>query len=454
MSSALPLAAALLSQTNTGDVSYLVRAGQVMAETGELLRVDVFTFTVGGESWLNQQWGSELVLAGSYGSGGWRGLVVLRALLTAFAVGVTYWRTRRAGADPFWSGLLSLVAFVVAVTLPGTFALRSQLLAVPLFLAASLVLDRWRDEPVRALGLAVIGVVWANVHGSFVLLPLLIALRLVDEVSEHRSRRWLAASLVASLVTPFATPWGAGTYRYVGDLATSPIVRDVIDEWRPLWEHAPAGPVFAVVVLALLVAVARQPRRLRPGQIASLVAFTGLAAWSGRNLLWWSLVVPPIAAMFAPQGGERREPSARATAVVAVALGSLVAVGLMRVVTITPEASLLADAPTGLAGALADATEPGDRVFASWSGGWYELVVPDVLQFTDARVELFPDEVWGEYFTVVNAEPGWQGVLDRWEVDVLVVDAERHEVLLAAAQSSPWSPAFQDGDGVVFERAE
>jgi hypothetical protein len=73
--------------------------------------------------------------------------------------------------------------------------------------------------------------------------------------------------------------------------------------------------------------------------------------------------------------------------------------------------------------------------------------------FTDARVELFPDQVWADYATVVSADPGWHEVLDRWEISTIVVDRAHSVPLLEALADDPdWSLVYEDGDGVIFQR--
>ncbi len=178
----LPAGAVLLSLMPVNDLAYQIRAGQIMLDTHRLLRHDVFTYTIAGQGWIDQQWGAQLVFAGLFRVLGWRGLVVLRAVLASVAVGTTYQRTRSAGGDPLVAGCLCIGAFAATIFLPGTVALRPQLLTIPLFILSAWILQTRGSHPGRLAALPVIGVAWANTHGSFVLLPLLI----VDRV--HRGR--------------------------------------------------------------------------------------------------------------------------------------------------------------------------------------------------------------------------------------------------------------------------
>ena len=76
---AVPMIDALLTKMPAADLAYQVRAGDIMLRTHSLLRTDVFTFTVPGAQWLNQQWGAQLFLDATYRLGGWNAMVLLHA---------------------------------------------------------------------------------------------------------------------------------------------------------------------------------------------------------------------------------------------------------------------------------------------------------------------------------------------------------------------------------------
>ena len=88
----LPALAATIAPMSAVDLAYQVRAGELMLESGTVLRADPFTFTAMGEPWLNQQWGAGVIFALVQGLLGWGGLVVLRVALVARSR-----RSRRGG---------------------------------------------------------------------------------------------------------------------------------------------------------------------------------------------------------------------------------------------------------------------------------------------------------------------------------------------------------------------
>jgi hypothetical protein len=449
----LPAVGVVFALMPSTDLAYLIRVGDLMADAGSVLRSDTLTYTAAGMPWVNQQWGSSLVLAKGYALAGWPGLVVLRAALVSVCFGVTYRRARTVGADPMVCGVLVLVGFICAATLPGSLALRPQLLVAPLFVLSSWILARRVAHPWGLAALPIVGIAWANLHGSFVLLPVVLAIAFVGDLVARRRLAWATGSLtLVTLATPIVSPWGPRIYGYLADLISSPVVR-VIDEWRPAVLRFPAGIVFVLACIGGAVALWRRAER-RPTAEESLgiLVFTVLAAASGRNILWWALYVPPIAAVLLRSWRPSSSASVRAGRAVAAGLVVLVALGLWRVVRTDPDERLLGDAPPGITAALAD-TAGDHRIFAADWPGWFEFALPGVPMFVDPRVELFPEHVWDQYFQVVTGDASWRDVLDGWDVDTVVVDPSMHPALDAAIGLDPaWRRTYADDDGAIYER--
>jgi hypothetical protein len=451
----LPASLVLLSVLPTGDLAYQIQAGRIMLSTHDILRHDVFTYTFAGKPWVDQQWGAQILLSALFRLVGWRGLVFARACLVGLAVGLTYRRTRATGSDPTVAGFLSIGAFLVALCVPGTTVLRPQLLALPLFIAAAWILQTRAVHPRRLLTLPLIGIVWANIHGSFVLLPLLVLTAATDDVvGRDQLRRWTVPLTAVCAITPLATPWGPRTYSYVAELASSSAIRSTVQEWQPVYVRWPAGVVFAIVsILAGYITLKHRSRAPTLGEGIGLVAFTVLTVWSARNAIWWALYVPPVLGSLLRrwQPGDRDAPPG--AVVVTPVLFVVALVGALRVLTIEPSTALLQEAPTGITSAVEHATNGGQRLFDGSWGSWFEFALPDVPVFLDARGEMAPEQVWQDYAFVMSAKPGWQAVLDGWNVGVVAIPYDGAPPLIDAIERDPgWKLVYQDPDGLVFSR--
>ena len=122
-----------------------------------------------------------------------------------------------------------------------------------------------------------------------------------------------------------------------------------------------------------------------------------------------------------------------------------------------PAQTRLSDAPSGIADAVRSiaATHPGLRVFdAERWGSWLELQVPEASYFADSRIELIPTSAWGDYVAVSEAQSGWESILDRWHVDVLVLSSgDQSGLVVAIDNSAAWRVVHRDADGLVAVRA-
>jgi len=450
----VPAAAVLLSQLQVVDLSYQLRAGQMMWDSWSVLRADTFTYTIPGAPWLDQQWGAQLAFSAWFQVGGWRGMIMLQALIVACCFGATYRATLTNGASAMVAACATALGFVVAAALPGALALRPQLLALPLFVASAWIIRRRDAARGHLLFLVPIGVLWVNIHGSFLLLSLMLAIAfLADIVRGQRSARWTGSLFAVSLIVPLATPWGWSVYRYLWDLARSPIVRRVITEWQPIWSRPIAAFVFVIVCATGGIVIARCARRAPTfEEAATFLLFTGLAVWSQRNVLWWSVAVPPLAGGLLAGWRPGGEWSRAATRVAVGCLAVLVVVGAWRIAT-KPESQLLTEAPSGITAWLEAHPESGGHVFAEWWGWWFEYAVPSEPMFVDARVEIFPQEVWSQYGAIVDAEGNWMQVVDRWQIDTIILARDHHPGLETALRADgSWSLAYEDADGFVFIR--
>ena len=102
----LPVLASLIANLSSVDLTYHLRAGHEILDTGTIPTVDIWTFSAAGVPWFDQQWGAQAILALTERIGGWSGLVLLRALLVGCIFGAMYLIGRRRGLSERTATLL------------------------------------------------------------------------------------------------------------------------------------------------------------------------------------------------------------------------------------------------------------------------------------------------------------------------------------------------------------
>lgn len=423
VASVLPAFAALLARMRAIDLAYHVRLGELSLSTGEVVRTDPFTFTRGGLGWLNQQWAAQVVYGLAHRLLGWAGVAITHAAAIGSGFWFLYRSCLRAGALPRASALLTLAGFLVG---GASLAARPQSLAIPLFTGTWLLLarrDRWTWL------VPIVAVIWANVHGSFVLAPVLTAFALGDDLVERRQPGHGLALLVATVAATFVTPFGPAVWSYAVEIAGNETIRNSVAEWRspsPLTING--GPFWWSGIGVALVGVAKR-RTIRPIDVARLVVFFALGVPARRATLWWALGAPPVVARWFRAPGHAEDTSGRTSApsrAVAAGILALLPIALLLRAGTDPAtgapARLAADAPETLVDATRRDLATGSRLlvyqpFASW----FEYSLPQDPVMVDSRIELFPATVWRDYDLVIGARDGWDRVLDRYGIRGVVL---------------------------------
>jgi len=456
---ALPVLAALLASLSSVDLASNLRAGDEILRTGAVPRVDTWTFTAAGLPWFDQQWGAQVILEAVYRIGGWTGLAALRATLVGVIFGCVLLVGLRRGLSPRNAALLTIAVFAVAAP---ALALRPQLLGMALFAITLAVVSDRRDHPARLWAIPVLVVIWANVHGSFFLAPLVLGLAWLEDLSEQAGARYTALIVAAvSVIAACLTPYGPAVWVYAAGLATNPEVTRRITEWQPTTIRDGTGLLFFVSAAAVAALIARRGRPVSWPTLAWLAAFFAIGLYAQRGLAWWPLAAAlPVAALI-PTTSDAPELATSPTMrrLNAVVIGVLLLAGMALLPVWRPTdpatavpAAVLTDAPLGLTAALRSVVQPGDHVFnpQPW-GSWFEFAVPDAKVALDSRIEFFPPKVWDDYEAVVAGREGWEDRLSEWDVIAVVVD-DSAGAFAGRLESAGWERRYVDSDGAIFRR--
>ncbi|MEO8468389.1 MAG: hypothetical protein ABI573_01835, partial [Chloroflexota bacterium] len=211
-------------------------------------------------------------------------------------------------------------------------------------------------------------------------------------------------------------------------------------------------------------------RRVRPQALVGLVGFALLGAMASRGVAWWPGVAvvaiaglwfdaQPVDAQPADAALRGQEPRAvRRHGLNALVGAILIAAGVALIPAWRPidagtgaPTGVLTDAPSGITRAMRAIAQPGDRVWNPqvW-GSWLEFAVPDPLYALDSRIEVIPAATWADAALVATADPGWEDILARAGVTIVITEG-RDSPLGAALEASPdWSVAYADEDGTIW----
>lgn len=94
-------------------------------------------------------------------------------------------------------------------------------------------------------------------------------------------------------------------------------------------------------------------------------------------------------------------------------------------------------------------TEFQGRLFNSYNWGGYLIwALPEHPVFIDGRTDLYEGEIIDQWVSAVQAEDGWEGILEEWEVGVVFL--EPYRPLVDELREGNWDPIYEDQQAVIF----
>lgn len=211
------------------DFGWHLTAGQYFLRHG-IPATDIFTYTAPAFPWINHEWLSDIIVAGLYGIGSYWIVAAGYAALWTTGIWLVGKRVHPA-----------LVVTASAALLPFAGA-RTVALSV-VGVALLIMLLQQKNQQWRLL-LPLVFLIWANMHGSFLLGIALVAYCAYRE----RSRELVMLGLI-SLVCTFVNPYGASLYTEIFRTMTDASLRQTIFEWQ-----AVAFPIASVPYLLIWIA--------------------------------------------------------------------------------------------------------------------------------------------------------------------------------------------------------
>jgi hypothetical protein len=441
------------------DLAYHVKAGQLMVAEQALPRTDVLAWTTAGWPWLDQNWGAQLVLYGIWRLGGFPLVTVVNALLAVATWGLVAAACRRRTANLRLIAGAVLTGYAAAAA---TFSARPQMFSLLLFAALLYLLEEARARPRVVLAIPLLMVLWANLHGAFVVGIGLLAIEVVA-AAWRRDRpgtvRYLLVT-VASVAALLVNPWGVGVLGYALSLPANRVVSGMIAEWGPTSVRELTGILVLAAVGVLVVALVRAPAPERvPEQLLRMVLLGGLAFWAVRGVAWFGLALPVALCALArqhesrPAGADRGVPVVSGLVLAVLAAALVVAAPPVQRVLLGARPELAA-APVAAADWLAANPQPGRMFNYQLWGSYLELRLgPRVQVGFDSRIELPPADRWDRYLAVIAGRWDAERLLEGWGVGHVVASRRETPALVELLEASGrWRLAFSSGDELVYRR--
>jgi hypothetical protein len=432
-----------------GDFWLNLVAGREIVHHG-LPHADTFTVFANGREWVDQQWLANVTLYGLERMGGLTLVSLVGGAIVLLAFGLACAAARWRGAS---QRATVLVLFLALVSATWGYSIRAQLLVLPLYVACVwLLVDARAGIRPRTFVVVPISVVWANLHGSVLVLVMLAAWLAIVDVASRRREAVPAAPFLALLTAAAVgvTPYGpVDTIEYYRLLVVDPPFADLIVEWQRPGLNALTAPFWALAALTIALVVS-QRRRFSAFELGALGLMLAGALSAVRGVIWFTLLAVVLLPLAVDGALRLRDATVRARVnrVIGVVTCAVVLIS-GTVVGVRGDDWLESEWPTELLPVLETETRNNDvRVWGTdLTADWLLWHQPDLAGRIayDVRFELLTREqirAIGRY----NAEAGenWIRIADGF--DVVVVDSHDEPSHLDDFRAEPGARVVYSGD--------
>ena len=399
---------------------------------------DTLFFVTHGARWIDQQWLAQLLIYDLYRVGGLVLYELFYVVLMMAGVGLAIAAGRALGGSE--RHLLWVLPLAGALYFAGSFNIRTQGFALPLFAATLWLLAREArgagDR--RVYWVLPLLVLWSNLHGSATLgvaLTMLCGAVLIgqDLAAKGWRRPWQtvrARGLVLLIAAPIClliTPYGLEILPYYRATLLNPAFAQVVTEWGPITTVQILAVPFFILAAASLWLMGRCGRRMPVFDQLALVVLGAGAVFAIRNIPWYGMgaIMLMPAALTTWLG--RPSASARRTRInlTMVGVSALALVAITIGVAARPASWLESryDARAGNVVAQIAQQRPGVRIyadnrFADWLL-WHHPTLAGRIDY-DIRFELLTSSQLQRIVDVTALpKPGEPSMLNRYGVLVL-----------------------------------
>ena len=454
-----------------GDTALHTRTGDFILDHGYIPTSDPFSFTKPGERWFAFQWLTGVVFAGLNRMAGLKGIVLLAGVVLVLYLTLLLRDMVQRGTN----GLFAMLLVMVGANASNIhFHARPHIFTLLFLVIANSIIARDRDRPSWHIWLLVpLTILWTNMHSGFPALLAVLGLLVVGTALSgnwEKVRRYGAVAAACGLAT-LVNPNGFGLHLHIAKFLNSPWALDNINEYQsPVFRSEAMYYYMAILFLALMVC-GRHFARRQWTECLWILFFAMGSLTSARHVpLFIITVLPLIGAALTELWVEFSAAQPRASI-----SGVLAELAEKSTSKIQPASVWMVLGVAALALFGNSENWPKDlsekyfpraavvnfegqiitaRVFTTdqWADYLLWKGYPKQRVFIDGRSDFFGEEIAARYVTAANGQPGWREVLNRYQINLVLLPPATPLVGLLSSDSG-WRILHRDKQSVLLARA-
>ncbi|MDG5467566.1 hypothetical protein P9J64_04440 [Deltaproteobacteria bacterium IMCC39524] len=456
-----------------GDTFWHIKAGSIMLENQSLINSDTLSHTAFGTPWTAHEWLAEIIMASIHNVAGLEGLLCFFLLISSMAFWLLFKATEK------WANqwvTLSCVALAFTFS-QGHLSARPHLFT---WLFMMITLSMLTTGGKKLYWLPVVTIVWANLHGGFILSLVLQIIFIVGIVIEShwgiktpypetlRQLKIPISVLLLSVLAVGLNPFGYELLLFPFQVSKG-VFSVMINEWKApnlqeMWSFR-----FYLVALVFLISFTKSTVTWTERLL--IVFFLNAALTHIRHISLMLIALTPFTAKMINthfdtwrlkriehEAGEHLQLSAKtgplATIVVVLVLLISSYIDHRSLMFLTPKKMLNIEAEqlNQLVGYL-DKNLPTGNMYNEYSLGGYLLyaLTPPPKVFIDGRADMYGEKILSDYSSIVSSSSNRDNLLDQYGIDWVVFEVNS-QLVKDLIQSGRWESTFRNTQYVVLVR--
>jgi len=435
-----------------------LRIGEEIIKTGHIPTTEFMTFTQFGNPAVYLYWLSSLFFLGVYKLGG----VTLTAIILMLCIGGYYsllWLCLRE----LKTGLLTSGLILILFALDGTlfFSMRPQVLTYPLFGLALLIIIRWQKGEDRHLWvLPLLALLWANIHGSFIVLFFILFSALIFG-SGNRKR--LALFTIISLLSTLLNYYGFGVWTNVFSMVNNQSIRLYIKEWKPPVNQGWQLNLFFSGFLLIPVLTAMAKPKIKNIYLIWYLGFGWMALTSIRHIIWFlpfealflSMLINPFFKKHVGNSSRFQNRTLNVAIGVCLLIFPLTLLPGIRNRWWQQSPPVFNDmTPVEATIWLKENPQLPNNLWSDFTYITYlTYELPQRKMFMSNRIEDLSMDLIVDNYQIGQAIYNWQSLLEKYDINMVMPSIQQQPDLIKVLSSSPdWREIYRDQQAVIFLR--
>lgn len=460
----------LLGDADTG---YHIRAGEYILKTFTIPKQDLFSFISPTLPWTSHEWLSEVIMALVHRAFGLTGIVLFFSFIISFVYYLLY-RIIKTDEDN-----IILTVFIVLLVLVCSqihWLARPHIFSMLIMVVWYYILDEYQYKQKNYLYLLPpIMLLWVNLHGGFLAGFILIGIYLFGNVLKfitsqgadkdiHRKKvKHLGLITVICLFVSLINPFGYKILLFPFKLVSNKFIMDHVVEFMSPNFHEPSP--FKYYLFLLIIILAFSKVKINLIELFLILMFTNMSLISVRYIPLFSIIAAPILLrQFRPImnqshgkiAGFFKKRSDSISETDALAKGYLWPCAAIVLVIILAKGQIIefefdaehkpVDAvkfmkAENLQGNMFNNDELGDYIiYDAW---------PQYKVFIDGRSDMYGVDILKEYLKVIGIRPGWDEVLEKYNVNWIMYNANS-ALSLFLLERDDWKLIYADKVANIF----